>query len=182
MGDDNGLTEARANRYLREAEGYLELGLLDPALERIAAVESTAYLPYECAVLHGSVLREKEHFAEAIPCFERALHCKVGDIMATMGLGWCQKRVGRVDLSVQAYNEALKKHPAEGILHYNLACYLSLASRPSEALEALTRALRLDANFRRLAHEETDFDALRELPAFKELVALPRRADETSAF
>jgi len=179
MSQDNGLSEARAYRYLREAEGYLELGLLDLALDRVQAVETTAYMPYECAVLHGSVLREKECFAQAIPCFECALHCKAGDLVATMGLGWCHKRVGRVDLAVQVYREALKKHPAEGLLHYNLACYLSLSNHPSESLEALTRALRIDVGFRKLAHEERDFDALCQLPAFKELLAQPQLTDES---
>ena len=176
MAEDNGLTEERAKRRLREAEGYLELGLHDLALERIGPVEPAAFLHYECSALKGSVLREQERFAEAIPLFERALNQKPGDILATLGMGWCQKRVGRVDLAAQSYLEAIKKHPGEGILHYNLACYLSLINRPSEALEALTRALRLDAALRKLAHEERDFDPIRELPAFKELVALPKTA------
>ncbi|MCW8133087.1 MAG: tetratricopeptide repeat protein [Planctomycetota bacterium] len=165
-----GLTEPRAQRWLGEAEGYMQLGLFDLSLERIRAVEASGLLPFECAALRGSILREKEGFAEAIPYFETALRLRPGDLLATVGLGWCQKRVGRVDLAAKAYVEALKVHPDEAILYFNLACYLSLLGQAKESVEALRRTFRIDKDFRELLRDEEDFDPIRAHPEFLQLI------------
>ena len=53
---------------------------------------------------------------------------------------------------------------------YNLACCESLAGRPADAVEHLRRAIELSERFRSYAKDDSDFDAIREEPAFKELV------------
>jgi len=53
------------------------------------------------------------------------------------------------------------------VLHYNLACYLSLLGRAEQALQALDRAFALDESFKQLARAESDFDPIKELPAFR---------------
>ena len=53
---------------------------------------------------------------------------------------------------------------------YNAACCESLAGREADALEHLRRAIELWEGCRSLARDDADFDAIREQPAFKELV------------
>lgn len=172
-------SEERAQRWLNEAEGYMQLGLFEPALERITAVEGAQRLPFECAALRGSILREKEGFAEAIPYFETALKLRPGDLLTTVGLGWCQKRVGRVDLAAKAYVEALKVHPNEAILYFNLACYLSLLGQAKESVEALRRSFRIDKDYRDLLRDERDFDPIRAHPEFLQLLGDLKSFDKT---
>jgi hypothetical protein len=58
-------------------------------------------------------------------------------------------------------------HPA---VFYNLACCESLAGRTADALEHLRRAIDLAERCRALAKDDSDFDPIRDQPAFKELV------------
>lgn len=169
-GAPQGLTDARAQRWLSEAEGYMQLGLFEHSLERILAVETAGLMPFECAALRGSILREKEGFAEAIPYFETALKLRPGDMLATVGLGWCQKRIGRVDLAAKAYVEALKVHPNEALLYFNLACYLSLLGQAKDSVDALRRSFRIDKDYRELLRDEEDFDPIRTHPEFLQLM------------
>jgi hypothetical protein len=55
------------------------------------------------------------------------------------------------------------------VLHYNLACYLSLAGQRRGALRSLTDALALDPTFGKLVDDESDFDSLRSDPEFQAL-------------
>jgi hypothetical protein len=56
------------------------------------------------------------------------------------------------------------------MVHYNLACYRSLAGEVPGAIEALSNALELKAEYRELARADADFDPIRELPEFQRLV------------
>ncbi len=55
-------------------------------------------------------------------------------------------------------------------IHYNLACYWSLANNKRQALKYLARAFDLKDHYRSLVAEESDFDAIRSDPAFQSLV------------
>jgi tetratricopeptide (TPR) repeat protein len=65
--------------------------------------------------------------------------------------------------------ELLQAHPESAVLHYNLACYESLAGRTAEAIEHLQPALDRE-DLRDLAKTDSDLDPIRGEPAFKELV------------
>jgi hypothetical protein len=61
-------------------------------------------------------------------------------------------------------------NPQYPILAYNLACLESLLGRNTDALEHLQRAIEESDRFREYAKSDSDLDALREEPRFKELV------------
>lgn len=164
------ISEERARRWLTEAEGYLELGLFDQALERLQRLSGTQRFRLERALLSGSLYRERGDYATAVPSFEEALRQEPGNVPATIGLGWCLKRLGRLEQAIGPYVEAIKRQPNVGVLHYNLACYLSLLGRAEQALQALDRAFALDESFKELAGAESDFDPIKELPAFRKKV------------
>ncbi len=56
---------------------------------------------------------------------------------------------------------------------YNVACCESLAGRPADAVEHLRRAIELAPAFRDYARGDSDFDPIREDPAFAKLVSEP---------
>jgi hypothetical protein len=74
---------------------------------------------------------------------------------------------------MQSLRRALEVEPEEALLHYNLACYLSLANRKDEAIEYLAKALALDEGYRKLIDGERDFDPIRSDPDFQSLVKAP---------
>lgn len=179
--DDAPMTEQRAKRWLSEAEGCAMLELYDRALEKALPVTRTTFLPLESNLLAGELYREQAQHAKALPHFARALKEKPGGVEATVGFGWCLKRTGRLPEAVQAYETALKLHPNEALLHYNLACYQSLLGKVPEAFAALDRALAIDETFRRLALDETDFDPVRNLPDFQKRVPGVTRSKESAS-
>jgi hypothetical protein len=66
--------------------------------------------------------------------------------------------------------ELLEAHPEDGRLLYNVACSESLAGRASDAVEHLGRAIDIWDGCRGLAKDDSDFDPIRDEPAFQQLM------------
>jgi tetratricopeptide (TPR) repeat protein len=64
----------------------------------------------------------------------------------------------------------VEEHPEYPDLPYNLACCEALAGRTADALEHLRQAIERADNARALAREDSDFDSIRDDPAFARLV------------
>ena len=64
----------------------------------------------------------------------------------------------------------LEAHPQYANLFYNVACCESLAGRTTDAIDHLRRAVDMSDTLRALAKDDSDFDPIRDEPAFKELV------------
>jgi tetratricopeptide (TPR) repeat protein len=86
---------------------------------------------------------------------------------------------GKYDEAADRGRELIEAHPEYAGPLYNLACCESLAGRTAEAIEHLRLAIDRAERFRSLAAEDSDFDPIRDEPAFKELV--PSRAAEPAA-
>jgi tetratricopeptide (TPR) repeat protein len=66
--------------------------------------------------------------------------------------------------------ELIEANPDYPLPFYNLACVEALSGRTTDALEHLRRAIELSEQFRAYAKGDSDFDPIRDEPAFKELV------------
>jgi tetratricopeptide (TPR) repeat protein len=71
---------------------------------------------------------------------------------------------------VERGRELIGANPQYALLFYNVACCESLTGEKAEALDHLRRAIELSEQFRNYAKNDSDFDAIREEPAFTELV------------
>ena len=66
--------------------------------------------------------------------------------------------------------QVIEEHPEYPFVIYNVACCESLAGRTEDAIVHLRLAIDGSEQFRSYARGDTDFDPIREEPAFKELV------------
>jgi hypothetical protein len=64
----------------------------------------------------------------------------------------------------------VETHPQYAALFYNLACCESLAGRTTDAVDDLRRAIDMSEAFRAYAKDDSDFDSIRNDPAFTELI------------
>ena len=87
-------------------------------------------------------------------------------------MGWCFKRINRLDLAIESLEEALSADADEAIVYYNLACYWSLAHNVEQALNYLSVAFDIDPNFRDLVDDERDFDPIRSNSDFRSLTSV----------
>jgi len=171
---------------VRQASGYVELAELGCLAERPIS-EATGRLLWRAIglldelpeenrwhgdplLLRAEALRSLGRFTEALPHFEVVVDEAAGSTAGWLGLGWCLKRLGRLDDAITALTRGLSGCPDEPILAYNLSCYHSLAGNVPEAVNYLTRAIASDDRFRSLTTAERDFDPIRDDPRFVALI------------
>jgi tetratricopeptide (TPR) repeat protein len=167
---------------LRRASGYLELGelllegeaaapptacrLFRRALTELSQLDEADRRDAAAALLEGESLRALGEWEAALPPLTRAAHATPAHLEAWLGIGWCLKRLDRLQAAIAALAEGLEAFPNQPVLHYNLACYHSLAGNVPVAIDHLARAIAIDDRFRDLTGHERDFDAIRSDPRF----------------
>ena len=159
-------------RAIEEAEGYTELGMLEHALRALQRRGSLVHGNGTACYLLGEALRELGRYEEALLPLERSLDLLPDDIRVLLALGWCYKRTGQLAKAIEMLERAVKIDSGEAVLHYNLACYWSLARNRTLALRHLQLALEIDANFRDMVSDEPDFDPLRHDAEFIALTSV----------
>jgi tetratricopeptide (TPR) repeat protein len=163
-------TPTKVRRQLEEAEGYLMLEMPKYALRILESRSEWPTMTFEASFLKGEALRCLDRYREAIVPLEVAAALRPDDIAVALAQGWCYKRTNRLAQAVDALERAARQEPENALIHYNLACYWSLAANASKALEELAVALRLKPELRRLIEGESDFNALRGNSAFERLM------------
>lgn len=163
----------RVQRHLGEAEGYLMLNLPARALEILEQRSDWATMQFEASLLAGEALRALGRFRDALKPLEIAAKLRPADVAVAIALGWCYKRTHRLAQAIDALERAQRHNPDHALLHYNLACYWSLAGNAARALDELSVALELEPELRSLIQEETDFNPLRGNADFDRLTVGP---------
>jgi len=166
------VSRIRLRQAERHAEGYLELGLGQHALDALARVGEAAGRSARALRLKGEALRILERYDEALEPLGRAKAIEPDNVGVWLALGWCYKRTARIDRAVEALERASRVAPSDALVHYNLACYRSLAGDTPRALACLAQAIALDSRYRELVHEEPDFDPIRSDPEFIALTSI----------
>ena len=161
-------------RQLDEAEGYLMLNLPQSALAILERRADWATMQFEASYLMGEALRSLSRYREALKPLEIAAALRPAEVGVAIALGWCYKRTHRLAQAIDALERAGRHNPdAPGLLHYNLACYWSLAGNAAKSVDALAIALDLEPDLRNLIADESDFDQLRGRPEFERLTVGP---------
>jgi Flp pilus assembly protein TadD len=155
-----------------EAEGYLELGMPQHALNVLNRIGDVDHFSSQALYLQGEALKQLGRYSDAIVALRRAADIAPSNIHIWLALGWCHKRLSQIDRAVEALEQAVAVAPDEAITHYNLACYLSLAGAKTRAVVQLTEALLLDPEYREMVDNEQDFDPIRSDSQFRAITSM----------
>ena len=148
------------HRAIEEAEGYTELGMMEHALRSLQRRGALVHGNGRACYMLGEALRElgvrRSAAAAGAKCRPDARrHPRRSWRSAGATSGRPARQGDRRPGTGRAVDSS------EAVLHYNLACYWSLARNRTLALKFLSQALEIDSNFRDLIADESDFNPLR---------------------
>jgi len=95
----------------------------------------------------GVTLAEQGAFAEAIPCYERAIQLSPDKDDAHSSLAYALLKTGRLAQAAAEYATVLRLNPGDAESHNNLGYILARQGRPDDAIPHLTEALRLNPDY-----------------------------------
>ena len=136
---DGDRVDAPAGSLVFAHPGIKRTAFAEEAGTTIVAIEGTPGKAYEP--------RGWELWAPLFPLYEAGEYAEVAD---------------RLRVLVEA-------SPQYALIFYNLACCESLCGRTTDALDHLRRAIDMAEEFRVSANDDSDLDAIRDDPMFKEL-------------
>lgn len=98
--------------------------------------------------------------------YEKLLEKRPNFIQALSCLGEAYTRKGFYEEGLKIDRKLVQLKPEDPIVHYNLACSLSLVGKAEEALEELKKAVLLGYDDFSYLLEDPDLENVRKLPAF----------------
>ena len=121
--------------------------------------------------LLGDVLTEYlSDYRQAALAYENAIVLDPYNSRLYSALGMARYRLQEFEQALQMFGKARSLDSLDATAFYNEACVYALLSRNDEAISSLQKAIKLDATLRQHAREDADFDKIRKLPAFIDVV------------
>jgi tetratricopeptide (TPR) repeat protein len=107
---------------------------------------------------------------EEILSYDQALKVEPYFHKAWYNRGVALGALGNIEEEIISYNEALKIESNFPQAWYNKSCAYTLQSQTKLALESLEKAISLGEQYREMAKTDSDFDTIRNNPAFQALI------------
>ncbi len=150
----------RTQKRLEYVRGYLDLGMVTDARTELEAIHKDDWMKPEVLgvrVIYALSAREWGEMAE----LSRTLAQKIPeDPQWWIHWAYALREQEFVQAAQKIAQRGLELHPKEAILHFNLACYLSLLGQTDEASDHLNLAIGIDERFQEASVSDPDLEAL----------------------
>jgi tetratricopeptide (TPR) repeat protein len=180
------LEQVKRKQLIQAAEGYLELAelfgeewplsadlrttLAERAVLSLNQIHNPLGHKPHIYYLKGQAHRVAGRLNLALRSFHKSYRLDPDNLHCLLAMAWCYKRTDELDKAIEAMINGLRLEPDSAIAHFNLACYAALANDSDRAMTHLTIALDLHPDYLKKLQTEHDFDSIRELPRFQELL------------
>ena len=124
----------------------------------------------ETYYLMGTINLKTEHFNHASELYAQAIGLNPDHPYAHFGLGLALEKAGDIPNAIEAYAKNLEITPDYPTPAYNIAALYAAQNDPEKALSWLEKALKNGYSNKDNIMEATEFDAIRETKAFKDII------------
>ena len=118
----------------------------------------------------GNVYYQRDAFQQALAMYQKALALDPDYLEARNNLGNTYMRLGMSDRAIAELNKAILADGESGLSYYNLACAYARSGEPDKAIRYLQMAIAREPEARGWAKSDSDFTAVRPIPAFQNLL------------
>jgi tetratricopeptide (TPR) repeat protein len=161
------------DKVMAAAEGYLQLGLLEDALEELQRLTPSERLQPDSLLIESAILMRARRWVEALERNEELIRRSPRAYQGYLHASFCLHELGRTTEARDRLLSAPLFVTEQALFYYNLACYEAQLENPDEAASLLRIAFRRDAALCQVALQDPDLEPVQEV--VKALVQSIRR-------
>ena len=150
------------DRTLLEAEGYLELGMLDESVRTLAALPPSAQSRKEVLELRLALHMTAADWPTAVEIAACLVELEPSEPGWWVNFAYCVRRARSLAEAEAILLRAVELHPENVTIHYNLSCYACVTGRLELAKERVARARVLGTDVDQMAMQDNDLHAIRD--------------------
>jgi predicted Zn-dependent protease len=148
------------HRFVVEAQGYLELGMLDDAADALEQIPPENKTSLPVVALRVEIFQAAKRWSDMEAVCGYLVGLEPDNPQWWLRWGYATRRAKDEKAAAKLLKHALRKFPDEPCLLYNLGCYLCVMGKLDEARQALKQTFSLDKSFRLLAVDDPDLTEL----------------------
>ena len=157
------------NEILREGQRAWNLGNPKDAMKFYDRMLTLEPKNTEALLKKGHALGKLGRYEQAILYYDKVLE-KEHNLLAVLNKGLACHYIEKYDEAITCYNIVLDEKPDNPTALYNKSSSLVKSNRIKEGLEILARVIDIDFSFRAKAKFDVDFEEIRKLNEFKEII------------
>jgi predicted Zn-dependent protease len=151
------------DQIFRMAEGYLELGMFNDALDHLDQLDTEFQDRFAVLQMRVDILLlRKQDWKEALRLSLRICSIHPDQPYGYVHAAFCLHELGRTAEAKQALLDGPASLLEEAVYYYNLACYDTVLGNLEQAKVYLHASFRLDKSFRELAKTDPDLEQIRD--------------------
>jgi tetratricopeptide (TPR) repeat protein len=147
-------------QHWQAAIGYVELDMYLDAGAELDKIDPLSRVAPEVLAVRLEIYAglQKWELMQAIA--QRLTEYDPKNVQSWISLGYATRRAQSIEAARSILIQALKSHPEEPMISYNLACYECQLGNLPAAKQYLMRATKADAKFKLMALDDSDLEPL----------------------
>jgi tetratricopeptide (TPR) repeat protein len=148
--------------HVRAAQGYVELGMCQEANAELEEIDPLCrHLP-EVLVTHVMIYHALEKWELMAAIATKLVEWDPNQPGFFVDLAYATRRAESLEKAHAVLTRAEIRHPKDGLIQFNLACYEAQMGKLDRAQAHLERAIEIDKKFQLMALEDPDLKPLWE--------------------
>ena len=145
---------------LQPALGYLQLGMIEEANEEVEALPPELKTDIDVLGLRAMIYQESGAWQLLREVSGYLVKISPENSQNWIWLAYATRRCSSISEAEQILITAVRQHPTEPMIHFNLACYAARSGDLGIARERLSQAITLDSGVRLLSLNDPDLEPL----------------------
>jgi tetratricopeptide (TPR) repeat protein len=147
-------------KHLSAAEGFVELGMYLDAHAELDNIDSYCRATPEVLAVRVEVYAGLQKWELMQVVAEKLANCDPVNAQWAIAFAYATRRAESIEKAREILLSALRSHPDEPTIHYNLACYECQLGNLPLAKQRLMQAAKADSKFNVVALGDADLEPL----------------------
>ena len=148
-------------RHLKDASGYLALGMLAEASDELEAIDGEDRRSPGILFVRSDLYMKARQWGLLLAVSRELARKSPTHHEGWIGWAYARRELNRIEEAKAVLLEAEPIHGEKlALRHYNLACYCCLLGDPAAAKEWLSRACKMDSHLKQAALDDGDLKVM----------------------